>query len=130
MPNARQRKDLATRLEELNFLQSQLQQDIKAIELEGEIAPSGCWIVRYIAKGQKGGRYWYYKWMSHDPIFVTKNGNPSRHQYLGKAGSEAYLKAVEALSRRGRIEALERAMSTVSMGLSDLVEEASRFNKG
>ena len=63
-------------------------------------------------------------------MFITKNGNSSRHQYLGKAGSEAYLKAVEALSRRGRIEALERAMSTLSMGLSDLVEEASRFDKG
>ena len=41
-----------------------------------------------------------------------------------------YLKAVEALSRRGRIEVLDRAISTLSMGLSDLVEEASRFNKG
>lgn len=130
MPNARQQKDLASRLSELNFLTEQLQKDIKAIELEGEIAPSGCWIVHYQAKGQKGGRYWYYKWMSHDPIFVTKNGNPSRHQYLGKAGSKAYLKAVKALSRRGRIEALERAMSTLSMGLSDLVEEASRFDNG
>ena len=86
--------------------------------------------MRYQAKGKKGGRYWYYKWMSHEPIFVTKNGNPSCDRYLGKAGSEAYLKAVEALSRRGRIEALERAMSTLSMGLSDLVEESSRLNKG
>ena len=103
---------------------------LEDIRDEGEIAPSGCWIVRYQAKGKKGGRYWYYKWMSHEPIFVTKNGNPSCHQYLGKAGSEAYLKAVEALSRRGRIEALERAMSTLSMGLSDLVEESSRLNKG
>lgn len=129
MPNARQQTDLATRISELNFLQQQLQQDLKIIEQEGEIAPSGCWIVRYQAKGQKGGRYWYYKWMSHDPIFVTKNGNPSRHQYLGKAGSKAYLKAVEALSRRGRIEAFERAMSTLLMGLEDLLEEASRFDK-
>lgn len=68
--------------------------------------------------------------MSHDPIFVTKNSNPSRHQYLGKAGSEAYLKAVEALARRGRIEVLDRAISTLSMGLEDLVEEASRLNQG
>ena len=68
--------------------------------------------------------------MSHDPIFVTKNGNPSRHKYLGKAGSEAYLKAVEALSRRGRIEALDRALNTLLMGLSDLVEEASRLSQG
>ena len=130
MANARQQKDVATRLDELKHLIQQLQQDIEDIRDEGEIAPSGCWIVRYQAKGQKGGRYWYYKWMSHDPIFVTKNGNPSRHQYLGKAGNEAYLKAVEALSRRGRIEALDRALKTVLMGLEDLVEEASRLNQG
>ena len=129
MANAGQHKDLATRLDELKHLIKQLQQDIEDIRDEGEIAPSGCWIVRYQAKGQKGGRYWYYKWMSHEPIFITKNGNPSRHQYLGKAGTEAYLKAVEALSRRGRIEALERAMSTLSMGLEDLVEETSRLYK-
>ncbi len=122
MVNARQQKDFATRLDELKHLLEQVQQDLENIKLEGEIAPSGCWIVRYQAKGRKGGRYWYYKWMSHDPIFVTKNGNPSRHQYLGKAGSEAYLKAVEALSRRGRIEVLDRAITTLSMGLSDLVE--------
>ena len=130
MANARQQKDVATRLDELKHLIQQLQQDIEDIRDEGEIAPSGCWIVRYQAKGQKGGRYWYYKWMSHDPIFGNKNGNPSRHQYLGKAGSEAYLKAVEALSRRGRIEALDRALKTVLMGLEDLVEEASRLNQG
>ena len=129
MANARQHKDLATRLDELKHLIKQLQQDIEDIRDEGEIAPSGCWIVRYQAKGQKGGRYWYYKWMSHEPIFITKNGNPSQHQYLGKAGTEDYLKAVEALSRRGRIEALERAMSTLSMGLEDLVEETSRLHK-
>ncbi len=51
MPNARQQKDLASRLSELNFLIEQLQKDIKAIEQSGEIAPSGCWIVRYQAKG-------------------------------------------------------------------------------
>ncbi len=130
MANARQQKDVATRLDELKHLIEQLQQDIEDIRDEGEIAPSGCWIVRYQAKGRKGGRYWYYKWMSHEPIFVTKNGNSSRHQYLGKAGSEAYLKAIEALSRRGRIEALDRALRTLLMGLEDLVEEASRFNKG
>ena len=129
MANARQNKDLATRLDELKHLIKQLQQNIENIRDEGEIAPSGCWIVRYQAKGKKGGRYWYYKWMSHEPIFVTKNGNPSCHKYLGKAGSQAYLKAVEALSRRGRIEALERGMSTLSMGLEDLVEEASRLHK-
>ncbi len=96
MANTRQQKDFATRLDELKHLLEQVQQALENIKLEGEIAPPGCWIVRYQAKVRKGGRYWYYKWMSHDPILVTKNGNPSRHQYLGQAGSEAYLKAVEA----------------------------------
>lgn len=54
MPNARQQKDLATRISELNFLQQQLQQNIKTIERSGEIAPSGCWIVRNPRKRTKG----------------------------------------------------------------------------
>ncbi|MGK7872368.1 MAG: hypothetical protein AB4426_03345 [Xenococcaceae cyanobacterium] len=130
MVSARQHKDFATRLDELKHLLNQLQQNLEDIRASGEIAPPGCWIVRYQAKGRKGGRYWYYKWMSHDLIFVTKNGNPSCHQYLGKAGSEAYLNAVEALSRRGRIEALDRAINTLLMGLEDLVEESSRLKQG
>jgi hypothetical protein len=67
--------------------------------------------------------------MSPDPIFVTKNGKPTRHQYLGKAGSEAYLQAVQA-SRRGQIEGMERALKTLSIGLEDVVEEAARLNQG
>jgi len=130
MPSARQRSDFITRLDELKRMVEQLQQNMKDIRLEGEVAPPGCWIVRYQAKGRKGERYWYYKWMSHDPIFITKGGKLSCHQYLGKAGSEAYLKAVSALSRRGRIEGLDRALNTLLMGLEDLVEEASRLNKG
>ncbi|WP_051044370.1 hypothetical protein [Pleurocapsa sp. PCC 7319] len=53
MANARQQKDLATRLDELKHLIKQLQQDIQDIRDEGEIAPSGCWIVRYQAKGKR-----------------------------------------------------------------------------
>jgi cell division protein FtsB len=33
------------------------------------------------------------------------------------------------LERRGRIEAIERAINTLSQGLEDLVEEATRFKK-
>ncbi len=47
MVNARQQKDFATRLDELKHLLEQVQQDLENIQLEGEIAPSGCWIVRY-----------------------------------------------------------------------------------
>jgi hypothetical protein len=127
MVSASKHKDLSTRFDELKYLVKQLQQGIEDINDEGDIAPPGCWIVRYQAKGRKGERYWYYKWMSHDPIFVTKNGNPSRHQYLGKAGCEAYLKAIASYERRGRIEAKERALNTLLMGLEDLVEESSRL---
>ncbi|MBE9168646.1 hypothetical protein IQ238_14410 [Pleurocapsales cyanobacterium LEGE 06147] len=130
MATARQQQDFATRLDELQDLVAQLQQEIEDLCAEGEVAPAGCWIVRYQAKGRKGERYWYYKWMSHDPIFVTKNGKPTRHQYLGKAGSQAYLKAVQALSRRSQIEGIERTLKTLLMGLEDLVEEAERLNKG
>ena len=42
MANARQQKDFATRLEELNHLLEQVQQDLENIKLEGEFAPSGC----------------------------------------------------------------------------------------
>ena len=130
MVSFRQRKDFGYRFDKLKQRMEQLQQEIYDIRSEGEIAPGGCWIVRYQAKGRKGERYWYYKWMSHDPIFTTKNGKPSRHQYLGKAGSDAYLKAIASLARRGKLEGIDRALNTVLMGLEDLVEEATRLKKG
>ena len=55
MPNARQKKDVASRLDELKHLLKQLQQDIEDIRSEGEIAPSGCWIVRNPRQRTKGG---------------------------------------------------------------------------
>jgi hypothetical protein len=67
--------------------------------------------------------------MSHEPIFTTKNGKPSCHQYLGKAGSDAYLKAIASLARRGKLEGIDRALNTVLMGLEDLLEEATRLKK-
>ena len=54
MANARQQKDVATRLDELKHLIQQLQQDIEDIRDEGEIAPSGCWIVRNPRQRTKG----------------------------------------------------------------------------
>ena len=54
MPNARQQKDVASRLDELKHLLKQLQQDIEDIRSEGEIAPSGCWIVRNPRQRTKG----------------------------------------------------------------------------
>ena len=130
MVSSRQRKDFSYRFDELKRLLDQLQQEMYDIREEGEIAPPGCWIVRYQSKGRKGEPYWYYKWMSHEPIFTTKNGQPSCHQYLGKAGSDAYLKAIASLARRGKLEGSDRALNTVLIGLEDLLEEATRLKNG
>jgi len=124
----KQQQDLVIRLEQLKSLFAQIQQEIEQLSSRGDLAPSGAWIVRYQARG-RGGTYWYYKWQAHEAIFVTKDGKKSCHQYIGKAGSPAYLKAVEKLVRRTKIEGLEQGLHTLELGLSDLVEEATRHQK-
>ncbi len=89
------------------------------------VAPSACGIVRFRAKG-KGGAYWYYKWQSTQPIFVTKKGNSSRYKYIGKAGLPAFLEAVEMMRNRTQISALEQVKHTLELGRDDLLTEASR----
>ncbi|MEH2275697.1 MAG: hypothetical protein V7K40_13160 [Nostoc sp.] len=51
-----------------------------------------------------------------------------RHQYIG-TGSPAFLKAVEMMKNRTKIEALNQVLHTLELGLSDLVEEAARYQK-
>ncbi len=117
--------DLADRLESIKALFTSLEKQIEALKQTGEIAQPGCWIVRYQAKGT-GGTYWYYKWQSHEPIFVTKEGKQSCHKYIGKAGSTAFMKAVDMVMRRTKIEGLQQSLYTVELALSDLIEEATR----
>ncbi len=119
--------DLVKRLEQLQAKRKEIKQEIEEI-LASDVAQNGCWIVRYRAKG-KGGAYWYYKWQSRESIFVTKNGNFSCHQYIGKAGSPAFLKAVEMMRNRTKVEALEQVLHTLELGLSDLFEEITRYQK-
>jgi len=119
--------DLAHRIELLLAKKSEINQEISTL-LDSNVALNGCWIVRYRAKG-KGGAYWYYKWQSSEPIFVTKNGFKSCHQYIGKAGSPAFLKAVEMMKNRTKVEALNQVLHTLELGLNDLVEEAARYQK-
>lgn len=84
--------------------------------------------MRYQAR-ERGGTYWYYKWQSRQAILVTKEGNPSSHKYIGKAGSPAFLKAVEMMVRRTKVEGLQQVLHTLELGLLDLVEEATRLTK-
>ena len=121
-------KDLSKRILDINQKLASVVQELSEIKGEGEIAAPGCWIVRYQAKG-RGGRYWYYKWMASEAIFINQKQQRSKSKYIGKAGSETYLKAVSSLQRRGKIEALERVIKVLSQGLEDLVEEATRGKK-
>lgn len=127
MTKTREQKqsDLAERLEQLQAKIEEIKQEIKKI-LVSDVAQDGCWIVRYRAKG-KGGAYWYYKWQSRESIFVTKDGKSSCHQYIGKAGSPAFLKAADMMKNKKKKEALEQILRTLELGLSDLSEEATRY---
>ena len=123
-----QQLDLADRIEKVQALIENILREIESIKANSPVAPSDCGIVRFRAKG-KGGAYWYYKWQSPKPIFVTKKGNPSRYKYIGKAGSPAFLEAVEMMRNRTQISALEQVLHTLELGRLDLVEEASRISE-
>ena len=120
-----QQLDLADRIEKVIALIDEINREIESIQVNSPVAPSACSLVRFRAKG-KGGAYWYYKWQSPQPIFVTKKGNSSRYKYIGKAGSPAFLEAVEMMRNRTSISALQQVLHTLELGREDLLEEASR----
>ena len=120
-----QQLDLADRIEKVIALIDEISREIERIQVNSPVAPPACSLVRFRAKG-KGGAYWYYKWQSPQPIFVTKKGNSSRYKYIGKAGSPAFLEAVEMMRNRTQISALQQVLHTLELGREDLLEEASR----
>lgn len=123
-----QQLDLADRIAQVQERIESISKEIENIQAHCPVAKPTSSIVRFRAKG-KGGAYWYYKWQSLQPIFVTKNGNHSRYQYIGKAGSIAFLEAVEMLRNRTSISALEQVLHTLELARLDLVEEATRINE-
>ncbi|MGF1488904.1 MAG: hypothetical protein ACFBSE_17605 [Prochloraceae cyanobacterium] len=98
-----------------------LKNKIKKIESEGEVAPENCHIIRYqIRRNQK--IYWYYKLQAKEPIFPMLD-NPekkTKYIYLGKAGSEAHIDAVEKMTRRNLIDELERMVISLQESYLDL----------
>ena len=120
-----QQLDLADRIEKVIALIDEISREIESIQANSPVAPPTCGIVRFRAKG-KGGAYWYYKWQSPKPIFVTKKGHYSRYKYIGKAGSPAFLEAVEMMRNRTSMSALEQVRHTLELGREDLLTEASR----
>lgn len=123
-----QQLDLADRIAQVQVRIDEINREIENIQANFPVAKPTSSIVRFRAKG-KGGAYWYYKWQSPQPIFVTKNGNYSRYKYIGKAGSLAFLEAVEMLRNRTSISALEQVLHTLELARLDLVEEATRINE-
>ncbi|MBW4505572.1 MAG: hypothetical protein KME64_03545 [Scytonematopsis contorta HA4267-MV1] len=120
-------QDLATRTDNLVSMIERLEKEIKEIKASGIVAPGGCWIVRYLAKGRRSA-YWYYKLQASEEIFPTKaEGKYTKYKHLGKAGSKAYLKAVEQVVARAKIEGLQRAIDILIQGSADLMEEAKKY---
>ena len=123
-----QQLDLAERIAQVQGLIESISREIENIQANLKVAQPTSSIVRFRAKG-KGGAYWYYKWQSTQPIFVTKNGNSSRYKYIGKAGSPAFNEAVEMYRNRTHISSLEQVLHTLELARLDLVEEANRINE-
>ena len=76
------------------------------------LAPSTCNVIPYQIRQNKK-KYSYYKLQSQEPIFPKVNNKDkfSKYLYLGKAGSLAYIEAVEQVTRRALIDELERVLN-------------------
>ena len=125
----KRQEDLYERIRKVTSFKERLEEERQTVLATGRIAPSGCCIARYLAKGRKG-YYWYYKLQASEPIFPKKSdGKPSKYKHLGKAGTKEYLDALEQINRRTKVEALDRSLETINQGLKDLLEEPSKYEK-
>ena len=80
---------------------AELQAQKSELEASGVVAPPGCYVARYQARGAQH-RYWYYQLKAQTAIFpkAHKQNEYSRFQHLGKAGTEAHINGVLAVVRR------------------------------
>ncbi|CCQ55936.1 MULTISPECIES: hypothetical protein [Crocosphaera] len=112
-------QELESRADRLADALKILQDKMELIKEEGEIAPPGCCILRYQAKG-KAQTYWYYKLQATEKIFPTKTGGLSKYKHLGVAGSPAHVEAVMQMSRRTQLDALARSFDSLMDSWSDV----------
>jgi hypothetical protein len=128
-PKISAQEDLHKRIDKVVSMKEHLEREVVDIHLSYQVAPPGCRIARYLAKGRRG-YYWYYKLQTTMPVFSTRSdGKLSKYKHLGKAGSQAYMDAIEQMTARTKIEALDRSIEALKQGLKDLVEESSKYNK-
>jgi len=99
----------------------------EAIAYFEPVAPVGCYVARYQARGQKY-RYWYYQLKAPEAIFpkMNKENEYSRFQHLGKAGSQAHIDGVLAVVRRNQIDELTRAIESLKESFLDLYSDEDK----
>ena len=121
MPKQESELEREQRAERISAAITELQAQKSEIEAAGIVAPPGCYVARYQAKGQKH-HYWYYQLKAQRAIFPKsqKENEYSRYQHLGKAGSEAHINGVLAVIRRVQIDELTKAIDGLKDSWSDL----------
>ena len=127
MPKKETELELSQRAERISAAIASLESQKAEIESSSLIAPVGCSIARYQARGQKY-RYWYYQLKAQTAIFAkTKGENEySRFQHLGKAGSQAHIDGVLAVVRRNQIDELTRAIESLKESWLDLYSDREK----
>ena len=118
--------DKINRAERLLATIANLEEQIKSIKASGEVAPPGCHLARYQARGQYKA-YWYYKLQTVEPIFVSKKepGKTSRYKHLGAAGTQAHVDGVMMVIRRVQIDELQKSIDALRDSWSDLYSDIS-----
>ena len=118
--------DKINRAERLLATIATLEEQIQNISASGEVAPQGCYLARYQARGQYKA-YWYYKLQAQEPIFISKKepGKPSRYKHLGAAGTQAHVDGVMMVIRRVQIDELQKSIDALRDSWSDLYSDIS-----
>ncbi len=118
--------DKIDRAERLLATIAALEKQIESISASGEVAPKGCHLARYQARGQYKA-YWYYKLQAVEPIFTSKKGQgkPSRYKHLGAAGTPAHVDGVMMVIRRVQIDELQKSIDALKDSWSDLYSDIS-----
>lgn len=127
MPKKESELEREQRAERIQTTIALLQAQKSEIEAGGVVAPSGCYVARYQAKGSKH-HYWYYQLKANTAIFPKTNQDReySRFQHLGKAGTQAHIDGVLAVVRRVQIDELTKAIDELNHSWSDLYSNGKK----
>jgi hypothetical protein len=118
--------DLLARAELLQQAIATLQLQVQQIKAYGEVAPPGCCVLRYQARG-KNGTYWYYKLHAQEPIFPTLDPNKlTKYKHLGKAGSPEHVNAVMQVQRRVQLDSLVSTIDSLRQNWVDLYDSLEK----